>query len=822
MIYHLKYNLISIFVALVALTGNSQTSVITGVILNSQNEPIENVNVNSNTIGTISNTNGFYIIRIPSNKNIKITFSHISYKSVEINLNLKQGDKYIFNPVLNSEFEQIETVVIRSTKRSSLEGVTTISPKIIRTIKGAQPGVENLLKTLPGVNISNEFSSQYSVRGGNFDENLVYVNDVEIYRPFLVRSGQQEGLSFVNPDMVQNLEFSAGGFQSKYGDKLSSVLDIKYRRPTNFGVSADLNFLGGSLTAEGVTKDSKLAAIMGLRYRDNSLLVDARETQTNYDPNFLDLQTYIDYKINNKLNLSFLGNITSNKYHYEPQTRQTNFGTLTNPLALLIFYQGQEKDSYNTYFGAVKTSYELSDHLNLKLIASAFHTTEQEYFDILAQYRLGEVNSNIGDENLGDVEFSEGIGSQINHARNDLDALISTIEHRGNYKKDNNKFEWSIKYTNENIKDRVVEWEVIDSAGFSINPPNLDNFNTEPYSPNEGPLVTYENIRATNNTTVNRLQAFTQWSNKSYLGSNEVFFNLGVRAHKWEVNIPNSRSTNQTVISPRAQLSLKPDNSKDMLYRISGGIYYQPPFYRELRDFNGSVNNRVKAQKSIHIVAGHEYNFNIWQRPFKLVSEAYYKNLSSVNPYTVENVRIRYAANNNAKAYAYGLDIRLNGEFVPGTESWFSFGYLKTEESIGGKDYIARPLDQRLKFGILFQDYIPNLPKMKMYLNLVYNTGVPGGSPSYADVYQYQNRLPDYKRADIGMSYVVIEEGSFSKKRWKNNFKELAIGFEIFNIFDVQNSITNTWVRDVYSKRQYSIPNYLTPRVFNIRLNMKF
>ena len=259
-----------------------------------------------------------------------------------------------------------------------------------------------------------------------------------------------------------------------------------------------------------------------------------------------------------------------------------------------------------------------------------------------------------------------------------------------------------------------------------------------------------------------------------------------------------------------------------MLYRISGGIYYQPPFYRELRDFNGSVNNRVKAQKSIHIVAGHEYNFNIWQRPFKLVSEAYYKNLSSVNPYTVENVRIRYAANNNAKAYAYGLDIRLNGEFVPGTESWFSFGYLKTEESISGKDYIARPLDQRLKFGILFQDYIPNLPKMKMYLNLVYNTGVPGGSPSYADVYQYQNRLPDYKRADIGMSYVVIEEGSFSKKRWKNNFKELAIGFEIFNIFDVQNSITNTWVRDVYSKRQYSIPNYLTPRVFNIRLNMKF
>ena len=800
----------------------AQTATLTGVLLDASNNPIENANIQANQLGTTSNRNGFYKLDITADIEVKVTYSHINYKSVSVVFSLKDGEIYEFNPVLKLGIEQIETVVIKSTKRSALEGVTTISPQIIRTIKGAQPGVENLLKTLPGVNISNELSTQYSVRGGNFDENLVYVNDIEVYRPFLVRSGQQEGLSFVNSDMVQNLEFSAGGFQAKYGDKLSSVLDISYRKPKAFGILADINLLGGSLTAESLSKDSKFSALMGLRYRDNTLLVDARETQTNYDPQFFDAQTYLTYKFNSKFELSFLGNITSNTYNYEPQTRQTNFGTLTDPIALLVFYQGQEKDAYRTYFGALKGAYQLNEALNLKLIASRFHTTEQEYFDILAQYRLGEVNNNIGDENLGEVEFSEGIGSQINHARNDLDALITTVEQRGDYKNNKHHFQWSVKYTNENIRDRVVEWEVIDSAGFSINPPNLDNFNTEPYAPNSGPLVPFENIRATNNTTVDRIQAFAQWNKRGTLGRHEVFYNLGIRAHQWKISGKGINANQQMVFSPRGQFSIKPEGSKDMLFRLSGGLYYQPPFYRELRGFDGTVNTNVKAQRSLHVVTGHEYSFKMWERPFKLVSEAYYKKITDVNPYTVENVRIRYAANNNAKAYAYGLDLRLNGEFVPGTESWFSFGYLKTEEAIAGREYIARPMDQRLKFGILFQDYVPNLPKMKMYLNLVYNTGVPGGSPSYADVYDYQNRLPDYKRADIGMSYVVVDEDNPAKSGWKSHLKALSLGVEIFNIFDVQNSITNTWVRDVYSKFQYAIPNYLTPRVFNLRVSMRF
>lgn len=806
---------------LVSVLSYAQTATIRGIILDSNNNPIENVNISADDLGVSSNKNGFYNLKIPANKDIIVVFSHLSFQNITTSFNLKNGEEFEFNPVMGTETEQIGEIILTGNQRKRVEGVTSISPEIIRTIKGAQPGVENLLKTLPGVNISNELSTQYSVRGGNFDENLVYVNEIEVYRPFLIRSGQQEGLSFVNTDLVQNVDFSAGGFQAKFGDKLSSVLDITYKNPVDFGVSANLSLLGGSIAAETVSKDSKFSSITGIRYRDNSLLVEAKETETNYDPKFADVQSYLTYRFSDKFHLSFLGYASINNYNYEPQTRQTNFGTLTDPLALLVFYQGQEKDKYQTVFGALKANYFVNDDLTLKLIASAYHTTEEEYFDILAQYRLGEVNSNIGDENLGEVEFSEGIGSQLNHARNDLDALIVNVEHRGSYNLEDNLLEWSIKYTKEDIRDRIVEWEVIDSAGFSINPPHIDAFNDQPYEAYQGPLVHFQNIRATNNTKIDRIQAFAQWSKRGELGNHEVFYNVGARMHNWSVSGDGIEKKNQTVISPRVQFAIKPDWDTDMLFRLSGGLYYQPPFYRELRDRNGVVNSNVKAQKSFHLVLGNEYSFEMWERPFKLISEAYYKNINDVNPYTIENVRIRYTADNIAKAYAYGLDLRLNGEFVPGTESWFSLGYLKTEENINDQGYIARPTDQRLKFGVLFQDYVPNIPDMKMYLNLVYNTGVPGGSPSYADPYNYQSRLPDYKRADIGFSYVLVDKNKTYNSSWKQKFEELTLGVEIFNMFNAQNSITNTWVRDVYSKRQYAIPNYLTPRIFNVRVGMK-
>ena len=802
----------------------SQTATIKGVILDENNQPVEKVNIKAGTRGTVTNINGFYLFEIKANQDITIEFTHLSHKKIVSTFHLKSGEVYEFNPVMSTSIEQIATVVVTNNRRKEVEGIVTLKPETIRKIPGANAGVENLLLTLPGVSNNNELSTQYSVRGGNYDENLVYVNDIEVYRPFLVRSGQQEGLSFVNTNLVQNVDFSAGGFQAKYGDKLSSVLDITYKTPYQFEVNTDLSLLGGSLSVETLSKDSKFTGITGIRYRDNSLLVKAKETETNYDPKFADAQAYFTYKFSNKFHLSFLGNVSINKYNYEPQTRQTNFGTLSDPIALLVFYEGQEKDRYQTYFGAFKGTYFANNDVTLKLIASTYHTTEEEYFDILAQYRLGEVNTDIGDENLGEVEFSKGVGSQLNHGRNDLDALITNIEHKGHFNVNDHRIEWSVKYTNEDIRDRLIEWEIIDSAGFSIRPPKSIPVNEQPYIPYNGPLEAFQNVRATNNTQINRLQAYVQWSKRSTLGTSDVWYNAGVRVHHWNVkgDASTTLSISQAVFSPRAQFAIKPYWEKDMLFRVAAGLYYQPPFYRELRDANGAVQPNVKAQQSFHLVLGNDYSFKMWDRPFKLTTEAYYKNLTDVNPYTLENVRIRYRASNNAKAYAYGLDMRLNGEFVPGTESWFSFGYLKTEENIDNRGYIARPTDQRLKFAALFQDYVPNVPNMKMYLNLVYNTGLPGGSPSYADPYDYQNRLPAYKRADLGLQFVLVDEKKQFNRGWKKPFKELSFGFEIFNMFDVQNSITNTWVRDVYSKRQYAIPNYLTPRVFNVRTTMRF
>ncbi len=800
----------------------SQQAVVKGVLLNQESQPIVGASISYGNEGTLSDFNGYYLLEIPANEDVTITFSHVSHKNIQLTVNLGPNEDYELNPVMNTNVEQIGTVVISSRERKRVEGITTISPEAIRKIPGANAGVENLLKSLPGVSSNNELSTQYAVRGGNYDENLVYVNEIEVYRPFLIRSGQQEGLSFVNSDLTSNVDFSAGGFQAKYGDKLSSVLDITYRRPASFDATADLSLLGASISAGGISNDGRLTGIVGIRYRDNSLFVDAKQTETNFKPRFADAQTYLTYKLSNKFELGFLGNISINSYDYKPLARQTNFGTLSDPRALVVFYEGQEEDRYKTYFGALKGTYVASENYTAKFIASAYQTTEQEYYDILAEYRLGEVNTNIGDEDLGEVEFTEGIGGQLTHARNDLDALIFNAEHKGIAKIDENTIEYGIKYTHEDIRDRVQEYEIIDSAGFSIRPPIADFANDQPYEPFASPIVPYTTIRARNDVQIDRVSGYAQWSRRTTLGSNDVWLNAGVRAHNWTVSGEGIESTTQTVFSPRGQVSLKPDWDMDMLFRLSGGLYHQPPFYRELRDSTGTVKPGVKAQQSVHIVLGNDYSFDLWGRPFRLNSEVYYKHLTDVNPYTLENVRIRYRANNNAVAYAYGLDARLAGEFVPGTESWVSFGYLKTEENIDDRGYIFRPTDQRLKFAVLFQDYVKIIPDLKMYLNLVYNTGLPGGSPSYADPYDYQTRLPDYKRADLGVSYVIVNEENQRDSGWLNPFKELTIGAEVFNIFDVQNSITNTFVRDVYTKVQYAIPNYLSPRVFNVRLTAKF
>lgn len=802
----------------------AQTATIRGVVLDENNTPVLGTSVSFNADGTTTNENGFYLIRIPTDQDITVNFTYLGLKKVTQTFNLKANANIEFNPILKTDVEQLSTVVINSNSRQREQGIVTISPEAIRNTPGAQAGVENLLKSLPGVSNNNELSTQYGVRGGNFDENLVYVNEIEVYRPFLVRSGQQEGLSFVNSDLVRNVNFSAGGFQAKYGDKLSSVLDITYRIPTGLRASLDASLLGGSIAVEGISKDGRLTAIGGVRYRDNSLLINARQTQTNFTPRFFDAQTYLTYQVNPKLQIDALGSIAINDYNFQPLTRQTNFGTIQDPIALIIFFEGQEEDRYETYFGALKTTYEATQNHTIKLIGSLYHTQEQEHFDILANYRLGTPNNNIGEEDLGEVEFTQGAGSQLEHARNDLDALFVNVQLKGNYLKNENQIDWGVKYTREDIRDRLQEFEVIDSAGFSIRPPIPDFVNDQPFEPFDSPIEPFTNIRAFNDVQIDRISAFAQYSKRADWGDSEIYYNAGIRAQQWTVSGDGLETNTQTTISPRAQISLKPGSNKDMLFRLSGGIYNQPPFYRELRDSIGAVRPGVLAQKSFHAVAGHDWSFNLWKRPFKLISEVYYKGLTDVNPYTLENVRIRYRATNNAVARAYGLDTRLAGEFVPGTQSWISIGLLRTEENIDNRGFIPRPTDQRFKAAFLFEDYAPRIPSLRLYLNMLYQTGLPGGSPSFADPFIFAElpRLRDYFRADAGFSYILTDEKKrFKKGHWLHNFKEFSVGLEIYNVFDRQNSITNTFVRDASTGNQFAIPNFLPPRVFNGRVRIR-
>ena len=812
-------NFVLILFCLVSSCFFSQDAVITGLILDEENFPIKDANIQFDNKGTISDMNGYYKIEVPSEKNINVVFTHINHKRLQITVNLSKKEILEFNPVLSTNIEQISEVILNTTRREDLKSIQNISPEKLRDIKGVQPGIENILKTLPGVSINNEMSTQYSVRGGNFDENLVYVNGIEIYRPFLIRSGQQEGLSFVNSEMTDDIKFSSGGFEAIYGDKMSSVLDIKYKSPESNQYKINTSFLGGSFTSENVSKDKNISNILGLRYRDNSLLVNSKETNSNFKPSFFDLQNHLRLAINPRLSISTLTNFSLNRYNFKPLNRQTNFGTLDDPLALIIFYDGEEKDRYTTFFNSISVNYTPNQRDTYTINSSFYNTTEKEYFDILAQYNLAEVNTNIGSQDLGEVEFSQGVGSQLNHARNDLNAQIFNIESKLKLIRKKNEFNFSLKFTKENISDRIVEWEVIDSAGYFIDPPFIANISEQPYEANEGPIVPFQNIRSTIDTSIERIQFYSQWESESYINNDKIYYNIGLRAHNWSLNSSEDWSNDvksKTVISPRFQIGYVPSWNPKMIFNLKYGVYYQPPFYKGLRNFSGEINPSLKAQKSIHYVLSNEYKFDLWNRPFRLNSELYYKDLDDLNTYTIDNVRIRYVANNNAFGYAYGLDLRLNGEFVKGTESWFSFGYLKTEENIDNRGYISRPTDQRLKFGVLFQDYVPNMPNLKMFINLIYNTGLPGGSPSYADPYEYLNRLPDYKRADIGIMYLIED----AKKLF--NVEEVSIGIEIFNMFNIQNTITNTWVRDVYSKRQYSIPNYLSPRIFNLNMDVKF
>lgn len=790
----------------------AQQAVVRGIITNNNQAPIQNATIISGRNGTTSNTNGFYSLQVQSNIDIQVIFQHIGYQNSIVKLKLNPGEIYELNPVINESEEQIAEVIVQANQQRVIKGMTALTPETIRNISGANAGVENLLMSLPGVNSNNELSTQYAVRGGNYDENLVYVNEIEVYRPQLIRSGQQEGLSFLNPDMIQQVQFSAGGFEASYGDKLSSVLDITYKSFSKNQTLLSLSRLGGNLSWS--LGKEKWSMITGLRYRDNGLLVDQKETETNFNPSFADLQTFITYAHSDQLFFNILGAFSVNTYRYEPLVRQTNFGTIDQPKALVVYYDGNEKDKYTAFTGALKTTWIPNNNNSYRLILSNYQTVENEHFDILAQYRLGDPNTSIGGDDLGEVTFTEGVGSQLTHGRNNYAAQIVDGKLRGKHIKGNHQLDWGIGYKREHIDDRLVEWEVVDSAGFSIRPPSGSISNDQPYNSFTGPLVPFAYVQATNQTQIQRMTSFFQWSHRGLVGNTLYWLTAGIRGQRWQLD----NEKPKYIASPRMQFSFRPKNKDHVLYRFATGLYAQPPFYRELRSRNGQINPEVDAQKSIHLSLGNEYRFSMWNRPFLFQSELYYKHLDQLNAYTAENVRIRYDANNDTKGFVYGLDLRLHGEFVPGTESWISLGLMSTEENRNNRGYIPRPTDQRIKFAMLFQDYVPSMPFLKMNLNLVYNSGLPGGAPNYADPYDYGGRLRDYKRADLGIFYVVNDE---NKSRLQF-VKDLMIGFEIFNVFDVQNAITMTWVRDVTSKSQFGIPNYMTPRVFNLKLSAGF
>ncbi len=803
---------------------NAQTATLTGIVFDEGNRPMANVNVASEKYGTITDVNGFYLLQITADIENRVIFSHIGHKEVILEkLILTTNETFEFNPVMKTSAIQIDGVTVTPTGQKSVDGITTIPHEVVLKIPGANAGVENILKLLPGVSSNNELSTQYSVRGGNYDENLVYVNEIEVYRPFLIRSAQQEGLSFVNSEMVQQIKFSPGGFQAKYGDKLSSVLDITYKIPTKTRAHLDLGFLGASATVESISKNKAFTNVTGVRYRNNAILVNSQQTNSNFKPLFFDAQTYASYRFSKKFQLGILGNLSINDYRNQPIDRQTNFGTFSDPRALIVRYDGEENNKYKTALAAIKGIYRLNDHTSLKLVSTIFHTLEEERSDVISNYRLGQIDTDLGSESLGEVTTSKGIGAQFDRARNRLDGLITNTQLKGVFTKNEKTFEWGASFAHEDIRDQIREAEFIDSLGFSVRPPLPQFTNAQPEVPFTADLVPFESVAARNFIKVNRFSAFAQFSERKDFKGNTVFYNIGIRGQHWRVYGQNVASSAQMVLSPRAQLAIKPNWQKDMVFRFSVGVYQQPPFYRELRNAEGTVIPTVKAQRATHFVLGNEYSLTLWNRPFTLFGETYYKLLDNVNPYTLDDVRIRYLANNEATAYVYGAELRLNGAFVPGTESWVSLGFLKTEENRANRGYIARPTDQRLKLGILFQDYIPTIPDVKMYLNLVYQTGAPGGSPSYADPYVFQNRLRDYKRADLGISYIFANAGKpYSKGHWLHGLNELSVGFEVFNLFNNQNSITNTWVRDVEDKQQYAVPNFLTGRVLNLRLKTGF
>ncbi len=763
----------------------------------------------------VSNAEGKYSLEeLPSNQEIVLSVGFLGYAPSTQTVNLGKGESRDLDIFLRTRANQLQGLTIED-QASRGAPMAAISTKPIGALPNPSGNFEKLLQAY-GASSNNEFSSQYTVRGGNFDENLIIVNDIEIYRPYLVRTGQQEGLSFINPDLVESIKFSAGGFEAKYGDKLSSVLDIQYRKPkaAKGGVSA--SFMGGSAHYENISKNQRLTYSVAARYRTLSNLLRTLDTEGTYRPAATDLQAFFTYNTQKNWQFSLLANYGANSYLSIPETRTSVFGNIKAARRLTVAFDGRDKTGYQTSTIGSTATYSPNNQLKLKFTASGYTSKEYENADIEGAYYLEEIETDLGSKNFGKAKATLGFGAFHNFSRNNLYANIIALEHKGVFDAKKKGFlQWGVRAQHDYISDRLYEWYRVDSAEFAIAPGN-----------DTAQVINFQEfLQAKNKVISNRFSGFVQ---NTYLlnSAYDLIFTAGIRANYWSFN-------QETLISPRFQLSMRPFTS-DLVLRISAGVYNQPAFYRELRGLTGVVNTQNKAQRSQQIVVGGDLNFKAWGRPFKFVTEAYYKNMSRIIPYEFDNVRLRYYATEQSKGYATGIDFRVNGEFVNTLESWASLSLLSTKEDVIGDffinangeriepGYIRRPTDQKFRFSIMFQDYLPKNPTYKVSLNLVYASRLPAGPPDYNRYKDEIYSIPPYRRVDIGFSKQLIGKGAnFKTETALKNFKSLWLSAEVFNLFQIQNTISYLWVRE-FTGNQYAVPNYLSNRTINVRIVGEF
>ena len=789
-----KYCILTIIFCLVSMMAKAQSFTLSGKVSDEDGNGIELATVSCLEQGavTVANLKGEYTLNLKSADSVVVKFSMVGFQTRTRVLRRPKGKQRLL--VTLHPMESLDEVVVTE-KRRQTTGTDQLDTKNLRqTPSTTGNAVEELVQQQAGVSTHNELSSQYNVRGGSFDENSVYINGTEVYRPLLIRSGQQEGLSVINSDMVEKIGFSSGGFEAKYGDKMSSALDIQYRKPTRLEGNLQASLLGGSIFLGYGNK--KFSMSHGLRYKTNRYLLGSLETKGEYRPNFLDYQTYITWSPNKRWDVDFIGNISENHYNFKPSDRETSFGTMQDVKSFKVYFDGQENDIFRTLFGTASITYHPTEKTNVKLQVAAFHTKEQETYDIQGQYWLDDTQTQ---ENLG-------VGTYMEHARNYLTANVQSVKLTVNHKAKRHDIAGGFTMKWEEIEENAREYEMRDSSGYSI--------------PHTGKrLDMIYSLASKNKISSTRLEAYLQDTYRFQTGSGEKpnlwTLNMGVRLANWSYN-------KETIISPRVSLALIPSFNEDMTFRLSTGLYYQAPFYKELRDtttINGrtivTLNQDIKSQQSIHIVGAFDYRFRLANRPFRFTAEAYYKILRNLVPYNVQNMKVVYYGENLAKGHAAGLDLKLYGEFVPGTDSWLTFSVMSTRQTINGMS-VPLPTDQRWGVNLHFTDYFPGTQRWKMTLRLAFADGLPFGAP-HRGLEKQQFRAPAYKRADIGMSFLAYH----NENRTTFGVRRIWVSAEGLNIFGISNVNSYYWVTDV-TNQQYAVPNYLTGRQINGKVIVEF